>query len=367
MRTPPSVSTQLEYCTYCPKMCRHACPVSTTTGRETWIPQQKMARLHDLRRGVAGWDAPSAEPLWACTGCRQCTVYCEHGNEPGTVLMAGRAEAVARGVGHPALADYPDRFRAREARLARKRRDALPRDLLAADALVVFWPGCDAIDKDIAGVAAALDLFGRAGAEHVRVPVDAPVCGGYPLLAAGHTDMFRWHAEKVAAALKGCSQIILNCSACVPTLRSLYPAEGVALGAEVLHLSEFFAQLIDRLPEPANKPAVYYHDPCYLARHAGVMEAPRRALARVAQVREFSWSREDTECCGGAGALPKTMPAVADAMARRRLADIARKGGGTVVTACATCAFMLRRNAPSSVRVDDLPAALARGIAAATE
>jgi Fe-S oxidoreductase len=80
-------------------------------------------------------------------------------------------------------------------------------------------------------------------------------------------------------------------------------------------------------------------------------------------VREFSWSHTDTECCGGAGVLPKTMPAVADAMARRRLGEIARKGGGTVVTACATCAFMLRRNAPGSVKVKDLPEAIAGAIA----
>ena len=39
--------------------------------------------------------------------------------------------------------------------------------------------------------------------------------------------------------------------------------------------------------------------------------------------------------------LPKTMPAVADQMAKRRLAEVQQTGGGMVVTSCATCAFML--------------------------
>jgi Fe-S oxidoreductase len=82
-------------------------------------------------------------------------------------------------------------------------------------------------------------------------------------------------------------------------------------------------------------------------------------LGQVADVRELSWSRTDTECCGGAGVLPKTMPATADAMARRRLAEVASRGGGLVVTSCATCTFMLKRNAPRSVEVADLPTAVA--------
>jgi len=317
-------------------MCRHACPVSTTEGRETWTPQQKVSRINALRKGNEGWDFASTEALWACTGCRHCTTYCNHGVEPGALLFGARAEATQRGAGHPALADYPDRFRARDARLSRVLREHIPKERFSEDAMVGFWPGCDAIDKDLGGVEAALSLFDQIGADHVRMVDSGQVCGGYPLLAGGFVDMFRWHAGKVAAELKRYKTVIMN-----------------------LHLSEFLAQSAERLPAPKKKPKVYYHDPCYLARHTGVIEAPRRVLSRVAEVHEFSWSHSDTECCGGSGVLPKTMPDVADAMAKRRLAEIARAGGGTVVTACATCAFMLRRNAPNTVTVKDLPEALA--------
>ena len=75
-----SVVRQLDDCTFCPKMCRHACPVSTASGRETYIPQAKMDRLNQLRRGRGNWTTESSDPLWACTGCRHCTKYCDHGN-----------------------------------------------------------------------------------------------------------------------------------------------------------------------------------------------------------------------------------------------------------------------------------------------
>jgi dimethylglycine catabolism B len=360
--SPASVAKQLDYCTFCPKMCRHACPVSTATGHETYIPQAKMDRLNQARKGNVPWTAASTEPLWACTGCRHCTTYCKHGNEPGLVLFSGRAEATARGAGHPALHDYPERFRSREKRLVAQVREHVDAGRFADEGLVGFWPGCDAIDKGLPDITAALALFDRVGPDQVRMVDAGLACGGYPLLAGGFADMFRWHAGKVAVALRKYRTVVVNCSACVYALRALYPAEGISLATEILALSEFLARAASRLPEPRARRTVYYHDPCYLARYAGVRDAPRAVLERVAEVREFGWSHGDTECCGGGGLLPKTMPEAADAMARRRLRTVARGGGGTVVTSCATCAFMLKRNAPSGVEVSDLPGAIQQAL-----
>jgi Fe-S oxidoreductase len=271
--------------------------------------------------------------------------------------------AVSRGAGHPALAGWGDRFRARDERLVARSREAFgATGRFAEEGQVGFWPGCDAIDKGASDVAAALAVFDQVGLDHVRL-VDAPqACAGYPLLAAGYPDLFRWHASKVAQSLRAFRTVVINCSACLYTLRAQYGGEGVTLTTEVLSLAELLAQASQRITRPRGnaKKAVYYHDPCYHARYSGVMEQPRRVLDVVADVRELSWCKTDTECCGGAGLLPKTMPTTADAMARRRLSEVAAHGGGTVVTSCATCTFMLRRNAPAGVEVHDLPTAVAQ-------
>jgi len=355
--SPGAVARQLDYCTYCPKMCRHACPVSTASGRETHIPQAKMDRLNQLRLGRGAWTAESTDSLWACTGCRHCTAYCDHGNEPGLVLLTGRAVAVDKGVPHPALAGYSERFRAREQRLSAQLQASFP-DRLATEGDVGYWPGCDAIDKGSADIAAALALFDRTGVD-VKI-VEAPqACAGYPLLAAGHRDLFRWHAGRVASAMRGFKKVAINCSACLYAVRQQYAAEGVQVRAEVVALADLLAPAAANLACQLQRKSVYYHDPCYHARYNDVIEAPRKALAQLVEVREFGWSKQDTECCGGGGLLPKTMPLVADQMSKRRLAEVHATGGGMVVTSCATCAFMLKRNAPASVEVANLATAMA--------
>jgi Fe-S oxidoreductase len=345
------VARQLDYCSYCPKMCRHRCPVSNASGKETHTPQAKMERLNRLRRGLEPWTAESTDALYACTGCRQCTTACDHGNEPGLVLLAGRAAAVARGAGHPALTGYPERFRAREARLteqARSELGAAPRG-----AAVGLLPGCDTLDKHPADAADALGLLEKIGLD-AELACGEIACAGYPLLAAGQTDAFRWHAARVARTLDRYRTAVVGCSACLYTLRVSYAAEDVPLSCEVISLAEALAREPERIEAVRERRPVYYHDPCYLARYAGVTEEPRRVLGRVAEVRELPGSHGDTECCGGAGLLPKTMPEVADAMARDRLAEVKARGGGVVVTACGTCALMLRRNAPDGVEVREL-------------
>lgn len=350
------VARQLDECTYCPKLCRHACPVSEASGREQYTPQAKMDRLNQLRRGQVPWTADNSDPLYACTGCRQCSIECLHGNEPGLVLFSGRAAANARNAQHPALAGYPDRFRNRERRLVETTIERFSADWFDDTAPVGFWPGCDAVDKAPEDVEAALEVFSRAGATDVRLVAAGQACGGYPLLAAGLPDMFRWHATRVAESLRRYRRVVINCSACLYTMRSQYRAEGVELACEVLSLSEYMAELAPRIEAAKHKRrSVYYHDPCYLARYSGVLDQPRRVLTALANVNELNGNRQDTECCGGAGLLPKTMPEIADSMARRRLQGVSARGGGTVVTSCATCAFMLRRNAPSGVVVKDLP------------
>jgi Fe-S oxidoreductase len=259
---------------------------------------------------------------------------------------------------HPALAGYSERFRAREERLSAQLASGF-KEHLATEGEIGLWPGCDAIDKGTADIAAAMALFERTGLD-VKI-IEAPqACAGYPLLAAGHRDLFRWHAGRVAASLRGFKKVAINCSACLYAMRAQYQAEGVNLSAEIVSLADVLAPAAQNLACPVKPRPVYYHDPCYNARYNNVVEQPRRALAQLAEVRELSWNKSDTECCGGGGLLPKTMPMIADQMAKRRLAEVQATGGGLVVTSCATCTFMLKRNAPPSVEVANLATAMAQ-------
>ena len=41
-----AVARQLDNCTYCPKLCRFACPVAEASGHEPYTTQAKMDRLN---------------------------------------------------------------------------------------------------------------------------------------------------------------------------------------------------------------------------------------------------------------------------------------------------------------------------------
>jgi Fe-S oxidoreductase len=194
-------------------MCRHVCPVANASGHEPFTPQAKMDRLNQLRRGHVGWSEEASEPLYACTGCRQCTTACLHGNEPGLVLFSGRQAASARGVGHKSLVGYAERFRGREGRLLTQAREAVPPARLEPAGPVGYFPGCDAVDKTATELAGSLELLDHALGSTVGLACADVACAGYPLLAAGLVDMFRWHATRVAASFRPYRTVVVGCSA----------------------------------------------------------------------------------------------------------------------------------------------------------
>lgn len=351
----------LELCSYCAKLCRHTCPLSNSLGRETLIPQAKMHLLDLLERNSIGWTPEHAAPLFACTGCGACQQVCKHHNDVAAALFAGRAAAVERGVAPPEITEYPGTFRRRSDYLAnRLREQALP-DWTNPSARTVYLPGCDTIASAPGDIAHAFTLFGALGLL-VTLP-DAPiVCAGYPLWAAGTRDAALLTASRVVQHIRQYDQVVLGCAACTYTLRHTLPAEGLVFNTRVLHLSEFLAENVDRLPVRRKRRAAYYHDPCYLGRKLGCYEAPRELLARcVESPREFFHHHEHAECCGGGGLVPLTHGEATEVQARRRLAEPELYGVDLVVTACSGCKRSLRKGG-TAVEVLDLVNLLAWGI-----
>src|SRR5262245_40649814 len=136
----PDLETSLSYCTYCPKLCRHSCPVSNVEARETVIPQAKMATMRRLRLLEGARTAEESEVLYACSGCGACTEACLHHIAVGPALFRGRYEAERAGRGHPALAGFGKRFAAHSREGAEKLRTLIADRRRPSEAQVAFWP-----------------------------------------------------------------------------------------------------------------------------------------------------------------------------------------------------------------------------------
>ena len=333
----------LEMCGYCPKLCRSTCPVSEATASEALIPWGKMSMTWYVARGDLKPDRDVASLAWGCTGCHGCRERCEHQNPVAATLTAARAVFREQGLAPPGSERAVSRFAARRARLAERARALRLRDETSNVALLV---GCGYLAargdeaKDVATAARAL-----FGAVHV---LDG--CCGLPLAEGGERAGALELRRALVSSLAG-RRLVVADAGCAAELREL--------GAETL--VEAAAQRVSKLGRVALAGPVRFHYPCRLARGLGVIEEPRVVLARAfgAPPAEFEHRGSAVSCSGAGGLLPFAMPKAARTIARERLAEHERLGGGTLVTACATSLGWFRaQGAP----VLDLATILARSL-----
>jgi Fe-S oxidoreductase len=113
----------------------------------------------------------------------------------------------------------------------------------------------------------------------------------------------------------------------------------------VRHVSELIADAVDsgRLTlQPMTDPSrtYTYHDPCYLGRHNGTYDAPRRALDGIPglwRVEMAGNCRDRSFCCGGGGLLLFHEPVEEQRMGLVRVQQARAAGADVIVTACPYC------------------------------
>lgn len=336
-----------ETCTYCPKLCRDACPVSNVEGNESLIPQQKMATLGEMAVGLRTWTNDFTSVLYACTGCLRCQTACEHHIDVESTLFAGRALAKTKGVGHPALKDFAARFRKhspKEITLLQARFGPY----LARQTELAYLPGCDALDL----VEPTLKLLEHVGFDVclAKLPFSS---AGHTLLAAGEEESFHNVAQATAEALAPYRTVVVSCPACAHDLARRYGELGHSHKTRVLHVTELLAPRAATLTPTHIRRKIAYHDACYLGRHLGVYEPPRTLLSRATDaVVEFAQTRETAVCAGSGGLVSLTAPDTARAIAQAKMQEAWALGADTIATACPTSRKQLR--AAGTVAVLDI-------------
>ena len=114
---------------------------------------------------------------------------------------------------------------------------------------------------------------------------------------------------------------------------------------EVIH----HTQLIDRLLQEGrikvgrNFERVVYHDSCYLGRHNGEYEAPRRVIARLSTdvPLEFDLQRSKSMCCGAGGGRMWMEESIGKRINVTRVGQVLPKNPSTIATACPYCNTMM--------------------------
>jgi Fe-S oxidoreductase len=154
-------------------------------------------------------------------------------------------------------------------------------------------------------------------------------------LARANTDLF---------AQAGVQKILTTSPHCLNAFKKDYA--GLRGSVESEHYSELLSRLIvqDRL-RPINEidRIVTFHDPCYLGRHNGIYEAPRRVLQSIPGLKliEMSRNRAQSLCCGGGGGGAWSEFPVKQRCGELRVQEALNTGAEVIATACPYCTRLL--------------------------
>jgi Fe-S oxidoreductase len=320
-------TTALDLCTFCPKLCRFACPVADAVARESVTPWGLMTRVNIARRGEVPFDAETAAVWEHCTGCRRCQTFCKYDNDVPTAVYAARTESERAGLASPALGEWATAPRPESTAFG-----ALPE---GGD--TVLLPGHASGEV----VEAAVALLHAAGYSPLARPIRGVFQSGIRLVEAGRPDAFETEARRVARALDDARLVICLDPGDAQALRETFHGLGLSTAARVAHLTEALTGQLGPALAPAVEGDVLYLDACRLGRGLGVYEPPRTLLAHVVsgQVLEATMTREEGGCCGAGAGLAATWPDGAAEVARAAAADVPDV---PVVTASPACAAHLR-------------------------
>jgi Fe-S oxidoreductase len=198
-------------------------------------------------------------------------------------------------------------------------------------------------------------------------------CCGHDLLWEGDVDGFVALAELNAALIResGARRLVTSCPECARALKIDYPAHGIKLDVEVLHLTELLAQEDWQMPgaeSPISDLRVTYQDPCRLGRHLGVYDAPRQVIQGLGvELAEMPRHRENALCCGTNG---WTHCGVANKQIQvDRLKEACGTGADVLVTACLKCQIHFKCTMQDrefgdqvSIQIEDLATLVAQAL-----
>jgi len=363
----------LETCTRC-GVCTEACHVYASMGQVRYIAAYRaeiVRRLYKKYFKARGKFWPSVgeakeltemaveelfDAAYSCTGCRRCMVYCPFGIDTQMImsiakllLIGAKAEpeilsmladtSVEKG---KSMALFKEGFlegikRLEEEVVAKWKLNAgetpIPVDKEGADLLYVALAGAHSIIP-------AAAIFNAAGEDWTLSFFEAVNFGAF----VGDPTKTKLILDRIvneAKRLNVKEVCICECGTAYRVMKQLAGKQPF----NVVSITEVHARYLRenriKLDRTKLNGVVTYHDPCQIARNAGVMDEPRYILGQLTDdFREMTPEPKYNWCCGGGGGLVALGEETLDfrmKSARIKAEQVKDTGATILATACENC------------------------------
>jgi Fe-S oxidoreductase len=330
-------------CVECGK-CTSVCPLAE-------INQEFAPRLIVVKAQAGLEGLPKERDIWSCLTCGLCNDMCPYKVDFTEFIRGMRTEAVHHGASPLCSKGGLIQTMARimtSPELVQNRLGWVTDDLKIADkGDIYFFTGCSAHfdhifeERDIKTseiLKSAVKIMNAAGI--TPVVSNGEVCCGHDLNWVGNEDHFEALMDKNLDVIKetGAKTVVFICPECMRTFDFDYKDIAGDLDFEVLHISEFIMDLIDKdklkLKDLDEK--VTFHDPCRLGRHLGIYDDPRDMISETgAEFVEMERNKNKSTCCGVSAFA--TCEASTKLMQIDRLKEAKSTGAKKMLTMCPKC------------------------------
>ena len=370
------------YCKFTADYSDFNCPSYRKFFFESYSPGGRMWLIRAWLNGELQNSERLQEILFSCATCANCVEHCvfTFSDDLVNIFIAAREEMVNNGIIPPPVRDYlkninisgnpykePSEERGKWA-------EGTPVETYDGHEYL-FYVGCvGSYDERARKIAkAAGSLLVKAGVS-LGILGDRETCDGNEVKSLGELGLFQFLAEQNIDLFKeiGVTKVITLDPHSFNAFKNDYPAFGGEF--EVCHYTQVLAPLMHskKLPLRDYEVSITFHDPCYLGRHNGEYDAPRKILESIPKVEliEMDRSRENAFCCGGGGGnfFTDILGGGEDSPNRIRVREALTAGAQILAVACPQCAKMLEdaikaEEAEQQIEVLDVAEIVTRALA----
>ncbi len=260
------------------------------------------------------------DAAYSCTGCRRCVVHCPFGIDTQQIMGIAKALLIGADREPKILSMLADMSVAKGETWVDSRGDYENALRNLEPEIRALWPysptGSPAVPYEKAGarvlyvalsgshsIVNAAALFNAAGEDWTVSNFEAVNFGAF----VGDSSRMSRIAERIVteAVRLGVKEVaIVECGTAFRVMKQFIGPQPFNVVTFVELIDRYLSEGRIRLDPDRIKDLTTYHDPCQIARNAGVYEEPRRVLKAVApNFVELTPNRQENWCCGGGGGL----------------------------------------------------------------